>query len=61
MKIWPWKEILETQLIRGKAHVIWGRPIMPDSFDSEFYFAIALMTAGFLGILVIERWAKVEV
>ena len=61
MKIWPWKEILETQVIRGKAHVIWGRPIMPDSFGSEFYFAIALMAAGFLGILVIERWAKVEV
>ena len=61
MKIWPWKEILETQVIRGKAHVIWGRPIMPDAFGSEFYFAIALMTAGFLGILVIERWAKVEV
>ncbi len=61
MKIWPWKEILETQVIRGKAHVIWGRPIMPDSFGSEFYFAIALMTAGFLGILVIEKWAKVEV
>ena len=61
MKIWPWKEILETQVIRGKAHVIWGRPIMPDSFGSEFYFALALMTAGFLGILVIEKWAKVEV
>ena len=61
MKIWPWKEILETQVIRGKAHVIWGRPIMPDFFGSEFYFAIALMTTGFLGILVIERWAKVEV
>jgi putative membrane protein len=61
MKIWPWKEILETQVIRGKAHVIWGRPIMPDAFGSEFYFAIALMTAGFLGILVIERWARAEV
>ena len=61
MKIWPWKEILETQVIRGKAHVIWGRPIMPDAFGSDFYFAVALMTAGFLGILVIERWAKAEV
>ncbi|MGD8659313.1 MAG: DUF368 domain-containing protein [Desulfobacterales bacterium] len=61
MKIWPWKEILETQVIRGKAHIIWGRPIMPDSFGSEFYFAIALMISGFLGILLIERWAKAEV
>jgi putative membrane protein len=61
MKIWPWKEILETQVIRGKAHVIWGRPIIPDTFGTEFYFAIALMTLGFLGILIIEKWAKVEV
>ena len=61
MKIWPWKEILETQVIRGKAHVIWGRPIMPNAFGGEFYFAIALMALGFLGILVIERWAKAEV
>ena len=60
MKIWPWKEILETQIIRGKTYVIWGRPIMPDAFGSEFYIAIVLMTAGFLGILVIERWAKLE-
>ncbi len=61
MKIWPWKEVLETQVIRGKAHVIWGRPIMPDTFGGEFYFAIALMVLGFLAILAIERWAKGEV
>ena len=58
MKIWPWKEVLETQVIRGKAHVIWGRPIMPDTFGGELYFATALMVLGFLAILIIERWAK---
>jgi putative membrane protein len=61
MKIWPWKEVLETQVIRGKTHVIWGRPIMPDTYGGEFYFAIALMILGFLAILTIERWAKREV
>jgi len=61
MKIWPWKQVLETPVIRGKAHVIWGRPIMPDTFGGEFYLAIALMVLGFLGILIIERWAKREV
>jgi putative membrane protein len=61
MKIWPWKEVLETQVIRGKAHVIWGRPIMPDTSGGELYFAIALMVLGFLAIWVIERWAKREV
>jgi putative membrane protein len=58
MKIWPWKEVLATQVIRGKAHVIWGRPIMPDNFAGEFYFAIALMILGFLVILAIERLAR---
>ncbi len=61
MKIWPWKEVIETQVIRGKAHVIWGRPILPDTFGGEFYFSIALMLSGFFGILVIERLAKKEV
>ena len=61
MKIWPWKEVLETQVIRGKTHVIWGRPIMPDTFAGEFYFALALMALGFLVILAIERLAKGEV
>ena len=60
MKIWPWKQVLETQVIRGKAHVIWGRPIMPDTFDGEVFLAITLMIVGFLAILVIERWAKSE-
>jgi putative membrane protein len=60
LKIWPWKEIIETQVIRGKAHVIWGRPIMPDSFGGDFFFAIILMLLGFTGILLIERLARAE-
>jgi putative membrane protein len=60
MKIWPWKEIIETQVIRGKTHVIWGRPIMPDKFGGEFYFAVILMLLGFIAILIIERLAKRE-
>ena len=60
IKIWPWKQVLETQVIRGKTHVIWGHPIMPDSFDGEVCFAIILMILGFLGILIIERWANRE-
>ncbi|MGD9139366.1 MAG: DUF368 domain-containing protein [Desulfobacterales bacterium] len=58
LKIWPWKQVLKTQVIRGKTHVIWGRPIMPDSFDGEVCFAIILMILGFGVILVLERWAK---
>lgn len=60
MKIWPWKEIIATKVIRGKAHVIWGRPILPESFGGEFFFAVTLMILGFIGILVIERLARTE-
>ena len=60
MKIWPWKQVLKTEVIRGKEHTIWGRPILPDSFDGEVWIAIILMILGFLGILIIERWAKME-
>ncbi len=58
VKIWPWKEVIETQVIRGKTHIIWGRPILPDAFGTEFCFAVALMAAGFLTIVIIENLAK---
>ena len=58
VKIWPWKEVIETQVIRGKTYIIWGRPILPDAFGTEFYFAVALMVAGFLAIVIIENLAK---
>jgi putative membrane protein len=54
-KIWPWKEIIETQVIRGKAHVIWGGPIMPSAINQEFFIATALAITGFVAVWVIER------
>ncbi len=54
-KIWPWKEIVETQVIRGKTHVIWGGPSMPPAIDQEFYIATGLVVLGFIAVLVIER------
>ena len=53
-KIWPWKEVIDTQLIRGKAHIIWGGPIMPSTFDQEFLIAASLAALGFVAVLVIE-------
>mgnify|MGYP000402736842 CR=1 FL=1 len=34
-KIWPWKEIVATQIIRGKEHLIWGGPILPPSIPTD--------------------------
>jgi putative membrane protein len=57
-KIWPWKEVLETQVIRGKAHVIWGGPIMPPAVDQAFFMAACLAALGFVAVMVIERLSK---
>ena len=58
-KIWPWKEILATKIIRGKPHVIWGSNIMPDTVNNEVLMAVGLAIIGFLVVLVIERWARI--
>ncbi len=55
LKIWPWKEILETRIIRGKAHVIWGGNILPDSIGGEVVFAAVRAVIGFIAVMVIER------
>jgi len=54
-KIWPWKEVIETQVIRGKAHVIWGGPIMPSAINQEFFIAAGLAIIGFVAVWMIER------
>ena len=57
-KIWPWKEILETKIIRGKAHIIWGSNIMPQTLNTEVLVALGLAVLGFFIVLIIERLAR---
>jgi putative membrane protein len=57
-KIWPWKEILETRIVQGKFHVIWGANKMPETVSAEVLLAIVLAIIGFIAVLVIERLAK---
>jgi len=57
-KIWPWKEILETIVIRGKEHVIASRNILPQTFDSQLFLAIALIVIGFTSVILLERLSE---
>ncbi len=56
-RIWPWKEIVETRIIRGKEHVIQVRNILPEGVDGAFFLALALALAGFVIVLWLERVA----
>jgi putative membrane protein len=59
-KIWPWKQILETKIVRGKAHVIWGANILPEAINAEVLLAVVLAISGFIAVLIIERLARVK-
>jgi len=58
-KIWPWKEILETVTVGDKDMVIREQSVLPQNFDGDpqLIFALLLMVAGFLLILILERVA----
>jgi putative membrane protein len=57
-KIWPWKEVIETQIIRGKEYVIWGHPILPAAIDQKFFMAVFMALLGFGAVWVIERLSR---
>jgi putative membrane protein len=57
-KIWPWKEVIETQVIRGKTYVIWGGPVMPQAIDREVLTAACLAVLGFVVVLLIEKFSQ---
>ncbi|WP_338666641.1 DUF368 domain-containing protein [Pseudodesulfovibrio methanolicus] len=54
-KVWPWKEVLESAVIRGKMHVLRTQNVFPDGFSGEVVLAMGLFVAGVLVVVVLER------
>lgn len=59
-KIWPWKNILATKIIRGQPHVIWGSNTLPESMNAEVWIAVSLAICGFMAVLAVERTARIR-
>ena len=59
-KIWPWKEVLESEMINGKLKILDEKSIMPYSYanDPQLGMAIVMAVTGFLFIVLLERLAK---
>jgi putative membrane protein len=57
-KVWPWKEVLETRVVRDKVHVIRDQNVLPDAFDGEVMLAVGLAVVGFVLVLTLERLAQ---
>ena len=56
-KIWPFKTVIESRVIRGKVNVIQDMNIWP-GIDSQALFVFALMLISLVAILVLERKAN---
>lgn len=57
-KIWPWKETLETTVIRGKEYILKEANIFPSEFNQETIFAFLIMFIGFSMVLGLEYMAS---
>ncbi|OIQ48751.1 hypothetical protein BerOc1_03504 [Pseudodesulfovibrio hydrargyri] len=54
-KVWPWKEVLESAVIRGKMHVLRTQNVLPDGFTWEVAQALGLFVLGVLVVIALER------
>ena len=56
-KVWPWKITLESQIIRGKEHVLREENVWP-LLDFEFGIALLLMVAGFVLVMLLDKISR---
>jgi len=61
-KIWPWKNILKSEMIEGKLKVILDESISPFNYrgDNHLYLAIMLAFVGFGLIILLEKTAQAK-
>jgi len=56
-KVWPWKDVLETQMIRGKSYVLREANLLP-VVDVNLMICLGLMIAGVVLVLRLEKVAS---
>ena len=57
-KVWPWKEVLETKIVRGKVRILREANILPSDMNSETVLAIVLIVVGFVVVLVMDNYGS---
>jgi len=61
-KIWPWKKVLEKEMINGKLKVILEKSVSPFHYqgNSQLILALVLALCGFGLILALEKLAQTK-
>lgn len=59
-KIWPWKEVLKSQIIDGKLKILHEKSISPFQYTEPNYliYAVLLAFLGFTFIVLLEKLGK---
>ena len=58
-KIWPWKETVESMVDpHGNRIPLFQDNVLPPGLDGEVIAAVALATAGFLTVLILDRLVR---
>lgn len=57
-KVWPWKEVTESVVIRGEVRVLQEANILPPAIDMHFFIAMLLMVFGLALVLILESFSK---
>lgn len=53
-KVWPWKEVMESTVIRGKTKILREANVLPPSFDTEVIIASILCVVGIAVIIILD-------
>ncbi len=58
-KIWPWKKVLQTEIIDGKMKILQEKSVLPFDFegDNQLMYALFFAAIGFGVILLLEKLA----
>ena len=58
-KIWPWKEVLDSEMINGKLKILDEISVLPGTFkgDPQLAYALLLAATGFAFIILLEKLA----
>lgn len=57
-KVWPWKEVLETKVVRGKVRILRDANILPSEMNGEVALAIIVCIVGFIAVLWMESKSR---
>jgi putative membrane protein len=58
-KIWPWKKVIDSEMINGKLKILQEKSVSPFHYegDNELLWAIGLAFVGFMFIVLLEKLA----